>query len=92
MLYFYELMWDKIDETKIHYYLSTYLFQKRSFLIDKIYNNKDISNYRDLTFIINVSELYISNKISIMYQICSDLTVKSFENYEIKENRSLRKY
>lgn len=33
----------------------------------------------------------MSNKISIMYQICCDLTVKSFENYEIKENRSLRK-
>lgn len=33
----------------------------------------------------------MSNKISIMYQICYDLTVKSFENYEIKENRNLRK-
>jgi len=61
-------------------------------LIDKIYNNKDISNYRDLTFIINVSELYISNKISIMYQICCDLTVKSFEKYERKVNGSLRVY
>lgn len=33
----------------------------------------------------------MSNKISIMYQICYDLTVKSFENYERKINGSLRK-
>lgn len=38
-----------------------------------------------------LSELYMSYKISIMYQICCDLTVKSFKDYERKVNGSLRK-